>query len=158
MSVKLLATSLLLIVGVSSAALFMSPRAAAVATNDVFNNSCQGYTVNADDPTSTSTPKPAACEDIARQQHCNDVKGTATACQSTNPIIAIIKTAISFIAKVLGAAAVIGIIVSGLRLILSNGDSNAIASARSGLVYCLVGVAIALLAQAIVSYVLKDVA
>jgi hypothetical protein len=110
--------------------------------------------VNSDDP---SNPAPAACEDIARQQHCNSVKGTSGACESTNPIISIIKAAISFLSKVIGAAAIIGIVVSGLRLIISNGDSAAVASARAGLIYCLIGIMIALIAQIIVSYVLKGV-
>lgn len=153
MRYKLIAILLLTVLGLTAG--LLSPVAAvAVSTNTSFNNACAGYTVNSDDP---SNPPPAACQDIARQQHCNSAKGTANACEATNPIISIIKAAIRFISKVLGAAAIIGIVVSGLRLIISNGDSSAVASARSGLIYCLIGIMVALIAQIIVSYVLKGV-
>ena len=46
----------------------------------------------------------------------------------------------------MGAAAVIGIVVSGLRFILANGDSGSIATARSGLIFSLVGVVVVILA------------
>lgn len=75
----------------------------------------------------------------------------------TNPIISVIKVAIDVLSFIVGAAAVVGIVASGLRLILANGDSGSVASARSGLVLSLVGVVVVLLAQTIVAYVLDNV-
>jgi hypothetical protein len=73
----------------------------------------------------------------------------------TNPIIRILKAAILVISYIAGIAAIIGIVVSGFRLIVSGGDSNATASARTGLVYSLIGVAVVALAQIIVIFVLN---
>lgn len=73
----------------------------------------------------------------------------------TNPFISIIKGAINILSILAGIAAVIGIIVSGLRMILANGNAESVASARSGLIYSLVGIAVVVLAQAIVVFVLN---
>lgn len=80
---------------------------------------------------------------------CNDAQNS-----TGNPIIKIIKIAIEIISFLIGIAAVIGIVVSGFRIIVSGGDSQAVASARSALIYSLAALAIAVLAQAIVAFVL----
>src|SRR5580658_8695925 len=59
---------------------------------------------------------------------CKDVN---TGEGGTNPVIQIMRVAISILAYVVGVAAVIGLLVSGLRLITANGDSSSVASARS---------------------------
>lgn len=76
---------------------------------------------------------------------------------SSNPIVGIISSVIQILAIIIGVAAVVGIIISGLRMTLANGDSNSIASARSGLIYSLVGVAVAAIAQTIVTFVLTNI-
>ena len=99
---------------------------------------------------SCATPAAQAthvCQDAASQSANN----------TSNPIIHAMASAISIISLIIGIAAVIGVIVSGLRYIISNGDSNAIASARSGLLYSLVGVAVASVAQIVVAFVLNRV-
>lgn len=85
---------------------------------------------------------------------CKDATKTSTG----NPIIGAIQTVIEILSIIIGIASVIVIIISGLRMSLANGDSNAIASARSSLLYSLVGLAIAALAQVIVRIVLGSVA
>lgn len=72
-----------------------------------------------------------------------------------NPVIRILKVVITIISLVIGIASVIIIIISGLRIIASNGDSQAVARARSGIIYALVGIAIAVLAEIIVAFVLN---
>jgi hypothetical protein len=47
------------------------------------------------------------------------------------------------------------IVVSGLRYILAGGDPQRIAQAKSGVVYALVGLAIAVSAQGIVFFVVN---
>ncbi|HTB48578.1 MAG TPA: hypothetical protein VK712_00685 [Verrucomicrobiae bacterium] len=91
---------------------------------------------------------PDVCGDVSAQQGNN---GT------NNPIVNIIKGAIDIISVVVGIGAVIGIVLSGVRLITASGDANAIASARTGLVYSLIGVLVAALAQAIVAFVLDKI-
>jgi hypothetical protein len=56
---------------------------------------------------------------------------------------------------VIGALAVLMIVISGLRYVLAGGDSQRAAQAKSGIVYALVGLAIAISAQAIVYFVVS---
>lgn len=91
---------------------------------------------------SNSTP----CKDVSTQNNDN-----------SNPIISIIKAVINVVSYFVGVAAVIGIIISGIRLTVANGDSNAIASARTGLLYSIIGVGVTIFAQIIVVYILKRV-
>ena len=90
----------------------------------------------------------------AQPDVCKTVKNGQTA---TDPIIQILKVAIDIMSLLVGIAAVVGILVSGLRMILANGDSNAISTARSSLLYSLVGVGITVVAQGIVVFVLDKI-
>lgn len=56
---------------------------------------------------------------------------------------------------VIGAIAVIMVIIGGLRYVLSNGDSAGIKSAKDTIMYALIGVVVSLLAYALVSYVIS---
>ncbi len=64
-----------------------------------------------------------------------------------------IAAAINIFSFVVGFAAVIMIIVGGLRYILSNGDSQKVSSAKNAIIYAIVGLVIVALAQVIVRYV-----
>lgn len=61
---------------------------------------------------------------------------------------------INLLTLIVGIVAVILIILSGLRFITANGDSNSIQSARNGIIYALVGLIIVALAQAIVRFII----
>ena len=52
-----------------------------------------------------------------------------------------------------GAISVLMVIIGGLRYVLSGGDSAGIKSAKDTILYALIGVVVALLAFALVSYV-----
>jgi hypothetical protein len=82
----------------------------------------------------------------------NKAQGSAT-----NPVISVIKAAISIIAYVIGVAAVVGVIVSGIRLVTSGGDAGSVATARSGLIFSLVGIMVAIFAQLIVVFILSKI-
>ena len=56
---------------------------------------------------------------------------------------------------VIGVAAVIILVVESLRLVASGGKSETVNNARSGIIYALVGLAIAASSQAIVIFVLN---
>jgi Type IV secretion system pilin len=56
------------------------------------------------------------------------------------------------IAFVAGAAAVIVIIVSGIRMITSQGEADKFSGARASLINAFIGLVVVILAQAIVSY------
>lgn len=69
----------------------------------------------------------------------------------------LVASIVNILSLLVGIAAVIMIIVSGFKYVTAAGDSNAIASAKSTLIYALVGLVIAALAQVIVRFVLSSV-
>ena len=69
----------------------------------------------------------------------------------------IVKVVIQILSFVAGIAAVIMIIVAGLKFITSGGDSSGVASAKTALIYALVGLVVVVLAQVIVHFVLGKV-
>ena len=102
---------------------------------------------------------PASAVDIF--QPCNGTNGQVDVCNDIkthkdgNPIIATIKTIINILSLAVGVASVIVIVVSGLRMVLANGDTKAAEQARSGILYALVGIVVTLFAQAIVLFILN---
>lgn len=65
-----------------------------------------------------------------------------------------IKTIVGILLFVLGAIAVIMIIIGGIRYTTSNGDANQTKAAKDTILYAVVGLVVALLAYAIVNFVL----
>lgn len=90
--------------------------------------------------------KHAACLGVsAAGQACNDDGGGITK---------LIGAAINILSIVVGVAAVIMIIVSGLRYVTSGGDSSSVAGAKRSLLYAVIGIVITASAQFIVRFVL----
>jgi hypothetical protein len=77
--------------------------------------------------------------------------------KATDTIDKTIQFAVNLITTIVGIAAVIMIIVNGLKYVTSSGDSNSISSAKNGIIYAIVGLIIAALAQVIVRFVLSRV-
>jgi hypothetical protein len=69
----------------------------------------------------------------------------------------LIQTIVKILSFIIGVVAVIMIMVGGFKYITSNGDTNGVANAKSTLIYALVGLAIAILAQFLVGFVLSTV-
>jgi hypothetical protein len=67
-----------------------------------------------------------------------------------------LKDVLSIVFEIVGALALLMIVVSGLRYVLAAGDPQKISKAKRGIIYALVGLAIAIFAQAIVSFVVKS--
>jgi len=84
---------------------------------------------------------------------CQNVNNHGTA--GDNPIIGVLKVAIGILSIIVGIAAVIMIIVAGLSFITANGDAQAVARARSSIIYALIGVVIVAFSQAIVKFILN---
>lgn len=97
---------------------------------------------------SAASPKSVVCQTLQSNAGCTS---TPSGGVDLNSVIAAIVNVICILA---GIAAVIMIIVSGLRLITANGDSNSIASARTGIIYSLIGLLVVAFAQFIVYFVL----
>ena len=78
--------------------------------------------------------------------------------KTSNPIYGpggILTKAVQIIIYIIGITSVIMVIINGLRYVLSNGDPQTVNSAKNGIIYALVGVVIAILAQTIVTFVLN---
>ena len=71
-----------------------------------------------------------------------------------NDLSGTIKTVVNILSAIVGVAAVIMVIVGGFRYVTSGGDSAGISSAKNTILYALIGLIIAALAQVIVRFVL----
>lgn len=67
-----------------------------------------------------------------------------------------LQTIVNILLFVLGAIAVIMIVIGGIKYTTSNGDASALTSAKNTILYSVVGLVIALLAYAIVNFVLDQ--
>lgn len=63
---------------------------------------------------------------------------------------------VSLISYLAGIIAVIMLIISGVKYTTSGGDSNKVSSAKTTLIYALVGIVVAALAQVLVHFVLQQ--
>lgn len=68
-----------------------------------------------------------------------------------------IEDAINILSSVVGVAAVIMIIVAGIKYITASGDPGSIKSARNTVIYAIVGLLIVAVSQTIVKYVVANV-
>ncbi len=99
-------------------------------------------------PTQSSTNQ--ACQGLSQLGGVN--------CSSTSGKAAVgnlAQTVVSILAKIVGVVSVAMIIFAGFRYVTAGGDSNAINSAKNTLIYAIVGLAIAVIAQLIASEVLN---
>ncbi|MGZ6005341.1 MAG: hypothetical protein ACXWLH_04290 [Candidatus Saccharimonadales bacterium] len=67
-----------------------------------------------------------------------------------------LKSILQIVFGTIGALAVLMITVSGLRFITSSGDPQKATSARNGIIYALIGLLIAITAEAIVTFVVTS--
>jgi hypothetical protein len=72
---------------------------------------------------------------------------------SSSSITTLIKAVILVISWIVGIVSIIMVIFGGFRYVTSGGDSAATASARNTIIYALVGLVIAVLAQTLVYFV-----
>lgn len=66
----------------------------------------------------------------------------------------VVKSVLQIISFILGIAGIIMVVVAGFKYITSNGDTGAVGSAKRTLIYALVGLVVAALAQFMVHYVI----
>lgn len=110
-----------------------------------------------------ATPAQAALFDAAKGEACkganlDSANATCDEGKDASGQTALdrgVKTAVNILTAIVGIAAVIMIIINGLRFITANGDSGSISSARTGIIYALVGLVVAAMAQIIVRFILN---
>lgn len=64
-----------------------------------------------------------------------------------------LRTVINVLLFIIGAIAVIMVVIGGLRYTLSAGDASAVSAAKNTILYAIVGLVVAILAYAIVNFV-----
>ncbi len=79
--------------------------------------------------------------------------GTEAGCEGNG----IFKTIVNVILFLVGAIAVIMLVFGGVKYTVSNGDSNAVTSAKNTIMYAIVGLVVAILAYAIVNFVITSI-
>lgn len=68
-----------------------------------------------------------------------------------------VETIISVVLGFIGAIALLVITVSGFRYVTSAGDPERASKAKNGIIYALVGLVVAIIAQAIVAFVVSEI-
>ncbi len=68
----------------------------------------------------------------------------------------VFRTITNVLLFILGAISVIMIIIGGLRYVISGGNATAVTEAKNTILYAIVGVIVALLAYAIINFVLTS--
>lgn len=103
----------------------------------------------------TTTPATPNCEDVSGA-------GISTGAQCAKPDSApaklfgqnsIFVTVTNILLFIIGAIAVIMLIVGGIRYVVSSGDQTAVTSAKNTILYAIIGIIVAFLAYAAVNFI-----
>jgi hypothetical protein len=81
--------------------------------------------------------------------------GTEAGCTGQTPLFKTITNVLLFI---IGAVSVIMLIIGGIRYTVSQGDSTAIQNAKNTILYAIIGIVVAILAFALVNFVISNFA
>lgn len=68
----------------------------------------------------------------------------------------IFKTITNVLLFIIGAVSVIMLVIGGIRYTISQGDSSAVTSAKNTILYAIIGLVVAILAYAIVNFVITQ--
>ena len=96
----------------------------------------------------------------SRTEVCNGIGLTGANCtkdSGNKGVDSLVKTIVNILSLIVGIASVIMIIIGGLKYVTSNGDSNSISSAKNTVLYALIGLFVAAIAQLLVHFVLGAV-
>ncbi len=88
-----------------------------------------------------------------------DASGTASNCQDntgSSSFNSVVHTVINLFSWIVGVISVIMIIVGGFKYITSGGKDSSVGSAKSTIMYALIGLVVVALAQVIVRFVLTN--
>lgn len=107
---------------------------------------------------------PAYATDLSLQNGANSAKGndqtpclfgSEANCDGETPIFQTITNVLLFI---VGAVAVIMLVIGGIKYTVSQGDSTAVTSAKNTILYSIIGIVVAILAYAAVNFVIGSFA
>lgn len=101
-----------------------------------------------------SAAQPAYAINIVKDQACQANPSSAICKSSGDDVGAIVKNVVNVLLYILGIISVIMIIVGGIRYTTSGGDSSGVKSAKDTILYAIIGLVVAIMAYAIVNFVL----
>ncbi|MBI3889824.1 hypothetical protein HY312_04625 [Candidatus Saccharibacteria bacterium] len=142
-------TSFALVLGFAALAI----PAASTGAIDVFSGSgCPSGTTNSGGQGTTPAPAPAPSS--------GGSAGQTAICGATSKdeLPSLIKNVINILLFIVGVIAVIAIVIGGIRYTTSNGDSSQTKAAKDTILYAVVGLVVAILAFAIVNFVVTQFA
>jgi Type IV secretion system pilin len=126
--------------------------AAAIAAFGIFGTAFVTMPATAMSP----VPQPGFVADF-KSDACNglnDIGSGGCGKKSNSTISHLMTVLLNLLSLLAGFIAVVMIIISGIRFMTANGDASGIASARTALIYALVGIVVVAMSQAIVHFVL----
>lgn len=94
------------------------------------------------------------CEGAQNSTLCKDAKSNQDPFLGPNGLFADI---LQLITIAVGVAAVIMIIIGGIKYITSGGDPASVSSAKNTLLYAVIGIVVVLFAQALVLFVIRRI-
>lgn len=90
------------------------------------------------------------------QKGACEQQNNAAGCGNGGALGNIFATVANIILFLVGAVAVIMLIIGGFRYVTSNGDANAISGAKNTILYAIIGIVVAFLAYAAVNFVVTS--
>lgn len=110
-----------------------------------------------------SVAVPAGAADLSLRDGAKSAQGTdqdgclfgneGAACDGRTPMFKLITNVLLFI---IGAVSVIMLVIGGIRYTVSAGDSSAVTAAKNTIMYAIIGIIVALLAFAVVNFVINS--
>jgi hypothetical protein len=97
-------------------------------------------------------------QDGANSAQGKDQQGDAASLFGNGGQGGIFRTITNVMLFLIGAISVIMLIIGGIRYVVSGGDSTAVANAKNTILYAIVGVVVAILAYAVVNFVIGSFA
>lgn len=119
----------LILVGATT---FLNPLSVSAQFNDALNQACAGQ----------------GADSVA----CNEIK---SGLNDTNPVTSTTQDVVDLMSLVTGIIAVIIIIVAGVTMTMSQGDSGKIKSSRDAILYSAVGLVVVALSRTIIIFILN---
>jgi hypothetical protein len=98
-----------------------------------------------------ASAKTTVCKTLGSSDSCTT---TPSGSVSINSVITAV---VNILSITIGVVSVIMIMVGGFKYVTSGGDSNSVSSAKNTIIYAIIGIVVAALAQALVNFVLKKI-
>jgi len=105
-----------------------------------------------------ATPVSALLNETSlRNEACEGINaGDGNACGGSSDPFRVVNVIINILSVIVGVVAVIFLVLGGFRYITSGGDSGRVGSAKSTIIYAVIGLIIVAVAQVIVNLVLSE--